>query len=250
MKIQIKKGKKNMCIAIYKPKNTKLKRKALENSAESNPDGFGVGWSDGKKLKCFRTMKEGEWIDKVMSLEKYPAIIHARIKTHGKTDLGNCHPFRVEAGLAFIHNGVLPTSTAKNPDRSDTWHFNELILKPLVKKLGSLHQSLVPLLVEYARGSKLVFLDYAGRHLIVNESAGHWHEGAWFSNCSYKEYEPFIPYKPSRHRSPYYASYYGELWEDDPQGLSEYKKPVETFEKALEEQAVREWEKKNFHDGK
>jgi hypothetical protein len=40
------------------------------------------------------------------------------------------------------------------------------------------------------------------------------------------------------------------LWEDDLSGVSEYKKPVETFEKALEEQAVREWEKKNFHDGK
>lgn len=230
-----------MCIAIFKPKNTKLKRKHLENSAEVNPDGFGVAWSDGQKLRTFRTMKAGEWIDKVQSLENFPAIIHARIRTHGKTDLENCHPFRVSGGLAFIHNGCLPISTASKPDRSDTWHFNAYVLRPLIRDTRGVTAPVVELLHEYARGSKLAFLDYRGRHLIIHEKSGQWEGGAWWSNCSYKNRVGFS-WKgggytiPPSYVSPIQTYTGGSVPVDD----------VEGVEKAIEETSVRNWERKNF----
>lgn len=243
-----------MCIAIFKPKNTKLKRKHLENSAEANPDGFGVAWSDSGKLRCFRTMKAGEWIDKVMSLESYPAIIHARIKTHGKTDLENCHPFRISGGLAFIHNGMLPISTASKPDRSDTWHFNRSVLQPLIRDTRGVTAPVVELLHEYARGSKLVFLDYRGRHLIIHEKSGEWAGGAWWSNCSYKN-RPAFNWKGGGYTIPSsYGAWGDEYVRQSPivtySGGAVPLDDIEGIEKAIEEESVKRWEKDNFHNGK
>ena len=235
-----------MCIAILKTKNSKISRKNLEASAENNPDGFGVAWTDGQRLRTFKTMKAGEWIDKVMGLEKATAIIHARIRTHGETDLENCHPFRVSKGLAFIHNGCLPISTASNGKRSDTWHFNNKVVQPLVRDVGGITPPLVELLHEYAKGSKLCFLDYRGKFIIINETAGHWAGGVWYSNSSYKNSGLWwkgggYTCPPSYyHRSPVQIvpSGGGVIPIDD----------EDTIETMIEKDTIKKWEQEKFHN--
>jgi len=234
-----------MCIAIVKTKNAKISRKHLENSAQSNPDGFGIAWTDGQRLRTFKTMKAGEWIDKVMSLEKSIAIIHARITTHGATDLENCHPFRVSKGLAFIHNGCLPISTADKPTRSDTWHFNQKVMQPLVRDTGGITAPLVEMLHEYAKGSKLCFLSYTGKFIIINETAGHWAGGVWYSNTSYKTGNDW--WKTGNYTCP--PSYYGR----SPVQIIPSAGGVvpidddDTIERMIEQDSIKKWEQQAFH---
>ena len=46
-------------------------------------------------------------------------------------------------------------------------------------------------LLEYSIGdrNKFVFLDNSGEFHILNEGAGIWDEGVWYSNMSYKKYD-------------------------------------------------------------
>jgi hypothetical protein len=43
-------------------------------------------------------------------------------------------------------------------------------------------------------GSKLVFLNDNDDYFIVNEQAGHWNMGCWFSNSSYKQVNDWVDF--------------------------------------------------------
>ena len=99
--------------------------------------------------------------------------------------------------LAFAHNGVLSVEDHKK--KSDTRVFNETILKKLPD--GFLNNSgAVNLLEGFIGSDKLVFIENNGKSVILNESAGHWDGGIWYSNSSYKSYT---------------ATKYGCGWGDD-----------------------------------
>lgn len=177
-----------MCIAIYKPKDMIIAKANLEQCFKSNPDGAGFLISKNKRLimkKGFFTFNEF-----YEAYEKYAneqALIHFRIRTHGDLSKNNCHPFMINTGLGFIHNGVISGFGVE--DISDTSHFNNSIFKPLVEKYGNqvIFEPAIQNLVEARIGySKLAFLDRHGNHKIFNESKGVWDDGIWYSNTSYK----------------------------------------------------------------
>jgi hypothetical protein len=179
-----------MCIAIYKPEGKLLSLATLKECYTSNPDGAGFMYSENKKLhieKGFFSFQS--FYDAFKKHESKQTVIHFRIKTHGKIDTANCHPFAVNNAIGFVHNGVI--SGFGDSDFSDTVRFNEQILRPLVNKWGNLALFQDPIidLIESRIGySKLVFLDRHGNHKIMNESKGVWDNGVWFSNTSYKPY--------------------------------------------------------------
>ena len=179
-----------MCIAIYKPEGKVLSLATLKECYTSNPDGAGFMYAENKKLhieKGFFSFKS--FYDAFKKHEDKQTVIHFRIKTHGKIDTANCHPFAVNNAIGFVHNGVI--SGFGDSDFSDTVRFNEQILRPLVNKWGNLALFQDPIidLIESRIGySKLVFLDRHGNHKIMNESKGVWDDGVWFSNTSYKPY--------------------------------------------------------------
>jgi hypothetical protein len=179
-----------MCIAIYKPEGKVLPIETLKECYTSNPDGAGFMYSDNKKLhieKGFFSFQT--FYDAFKKHENKQVVIHFRIKTHGKIDTANCHPFAVNNAIGFVHNGII--SGYGDAEFSDTVRFNEKILRPLVSKWGNLALFQDPIieLVEGRIGySKLVFLDRHGNHKIMNESKGIWDDGVWYSNDSYKPY--------------------------------------------------------------
>lgn len=179
-----------MCIAIYKPEGKLLSLATLKECYTSNPDGAGFMYAENKKLhieKGFFSFQS--FYDAFKKHESKQAVIHFRIKTHGKIDTANCHPFAVNNALGFVHNGVI--SGLGDSDFSDTVRFNETILRPLVNKWGNLalfQDPIVNLLESRIGYSKLVFLDRHGNHKIMNEGKGVWDDGVWFSNTSYKPY--------------------------------------------------------------
>jgi hypothetical protein len=179
-----------MCIAIFKPANNTISKEILEECFKSNSDGAGFMVSVNKKLiikKGFFTFNE--FWEAWKPYENEIAAIHFRIRTHGEINLVNCHPFAINTGLGFIHNGVIMGFGLK--ETSDTHHFNEDILKPLVSKYGNniLTNTSIKYLIESKIGySKFVVLDRHGNYSIFNEEKGHWNNGVWYSNYSYKPY--------------------------------------------------------------
>ena len=190
-----------MCIAIMKSANKKINKATLRRCYDANPDGAGFMYAEDKQLH----VKKGYFTFKEFYKEYKPhgdkqVLIHFRIKTHGPIDKDNCHPFLVNSGLGFIHNGII--SGYGSNTKSDTIEFNESILQKIVSKHGnnSLFDDPMVELIENVIGySKLVFLDRHGNYTIMNEKKGNWNDGVWYSNMSWK--------KPEKVKSTNYLTY-------------------------------------------
>ena len=177
-----------MCIAIYKPQGKTISKETLKRCYDINPDGAGFMFAEDKELH----IKKGffnfnKFYEAYKPHQDKKCVIHFRIKTHGKIDETNCHPFKINKSLAFVHNGII--SGFGDDIFSDTIGFNEQVLKKLVNKWGNLalFQDPVVDLIESRIGySKLIMLDRHNNHKIFNEKKGEWSDGVWYSNTGYK----------------------------------------------------------------
>lgn len=211
-----------MCIAILNTKKTTLSKDILSNCWENNGDGAGILYIDNKKMQVFKEMKSFEnfysnYISIKKKYGKNNIVLHFRISTHGKVNKTNCHPFLVNDDLGFVHNGMIydvPTSK----DFSDTYMFNETILKNL--KDGFEYNDVIMDMLELyiGQGSKLVFLNSDNEYKIVNEKAGHWSMDCWFSNSSYKQVNNYVDYGGTK----VYKNQYN-AWAYKPKAQSTYQ---------------------------
>lgn len=182
-----------MCIAIYKPAGYDVEEEKLKIAQENNPDGCGFAYinvdnNGTRRIKIRKSMDYEGFLSKYKKALKdnpdSPFIIHFRIKTQGKVDIDNCHPFRITKDLVFMHNGII-TGLTYSKFKSDTRMFNEEILRTLPKDW--INNKAVKFLIEdFIGNSKLVFMDVNGKVRIFNEGKGHWKDGVWFSNKSYE----------------------------------------------------------------
>ena len=177
-----------MCIAIYKPKDKHIKKETLNLCYQNNPDGAGFMFAEDKELKIQKGFFNFEKFYKAYKKhEAKKCVIHFRIKTHGKVDETNCHPFYINNSMGFVHNGTI--TGFGNDTFSDTIQFNEGILQKLVGKWGNLalfQDPIVDLIENRIGWSKLIMLDRHGNHKIFNEEKGEWDNGVWYSNKSYQ----------------------------------------------------------------
>ena len=178
-----------MCIAILKPANKSVKKKNLKESFLNNKDGAGYLYSrDGilNIYKGFFTFNDfwKSYTENVINNGNPITAIHFRITTHGLVNRTNCHPFRISQNLGVIHNGII-SEVDDHAKKSDTWVFNETILKTLPE--GFIYNPSIMKLIEgFIDNSKLVFLDHNGDYAIANERKGHWNKDVWYSNKSYE----------------------------------------------------------------
>jgi len=187
-----------MCIAILNTKGVTLKKELLKNCWENNTDGAGMLYSKDGKMEVFKEMKSFDvFYNKYLSVRKDSTkqniVLHFRISTHGKINETNCPTFLVHEDLGFVHNGMIydvPTSK----DYSDTYMFNEQVLKNL-KNDFEYNETMLEMLESFiGSGSKLIFLNANDDFAIVNEKEGHWNLGCWFSNSSYKQVNNYVDY--------------------------------------------------------
>lgn len=186
-----------MCIAIMNGFKTTLKKDWVRNSWENNGDGAGLLWVNDGKLEIFKEMTTfdtyyNKYIEVRKEFPKSNILLHFRISTHGKINTTNCHPFLVDKTIGFIHNGMIH-QVERNTEFSDTYMFNELILKKLPKGFEK-NVAMQELLHNYIDSSKLVFLNNKNEPTIINEEAGHWVGDTWFSNSSYKQVNSWVDY--------------------------------------------------------
>ena len=192
-----------MCIAILKQQNETIKKAKLKNCFYNNDDGAGYMFSKDGILHFFKgffTFKDfwKSYVKNVINNGNPISAIHFRISTHGKTNTNNCHPFRINDDIGFIHNGII-RMVETDKKQSDTSMFNDTILKRLPSNFIR-NTGICDLIEESIGTSKLVFLDNKGQYLISNESLGHWDGNVWYSNDSYRyQYfyyaQPVVAYK-------------------------------------------------------
>lgn len=185
-----------MCLAVYKPAGVHPDWDAYSNGFQRNSDGAGFAVVDAGKVRIHKGFFTfDEFKEAFSNFADKQCAVHFRLTSHGKTNADNCHPFKVSDELALIHNGVLNIACDVNASMSDTWHYNRLILRPLAARdRGFYSRPDISFMGEQAiAGSKFVFLRADGDFGIWNESDGHWHGDAWWSNHSYES--PFKPVK-------------------------------------------------------
>lgn len=188
-----------MCMCIIKPENKEIPLKVLEQCYNNNPDGIGMLFSVKVELDCFKgNMSFDAFKNLYLKFSNYGnMIIHFR--TASASGFGNeyCHPFYVNKNLAFVHNGNLFEFSSyfrnrKKDDLIDTQRFNNEILKKLPSNFLAI-KSIRNKLEEYCKNnmSKMIFMDLTGKYTIINEEAGIWKYGCWFSNGGMDNYSGY-----------------------------------------------------------
>ena len=129
-----------MCVICHKAKGVRLPdAKTIRSMWDENPDGAGVMWREGGKVRYVKGfMDEDEfmkWIEASReALDDTECAIHFRITTHGGTNRENCHPFPLDkrtdphslsgrCRAVLMHNGIMPL-TPRDKKYSDTAEYS------------------------------------------------------------------------------------------------------------------------------
>lgn len=183
-----------MCLIISSVTGKEIQKEHLEAGWDSNHHGSGFSYAKDGKL----FMEKGFFIfDKFYEAYQKcignPHFIHFRWATAGLKDEENCHPFVISENLHFCHNGVLSGWSHKIKEKSDTYAFNEEILKGIANdtKGKDWHRnSGLKWLIESAISSnKFAMIDSTGHIEIFNEDLGEYideEKTLWASNSMWK----------------------------------------------------------------
>ena len=184
-----------MCLLVnQKATSPALSDEWLKDFYASNSDGVGVMYADGGTLIIEKALPSSEkaFIKFYRKhIQGKACAYHLRMRTHGNTDLENCHPYQVlnqsEHGLDLwlMHNGILHTGNKADTTKSDTWHYIRDYLRPMLAANPdfAFHPSFAEIVGEHIGDSnKFVLMDNQGRSATINEKAGVYWAGLWLSN--------------------------------------------------------------------
>lgn len=178
-----------MCLIVFTPhvQRATIRRSILERGFNRNRDGAGFAYvRDGRVIvsKMHETF-DAFWLAYQRfrsSGARGPLIIHFRWKTCGPINVVNTQPISIYSGrLAMAHNGIFAHLSEPDSGISDS-----VQLARIIKRVGwdfPFKKGEVEMLDALCGvSSKLVFIDHRGHHLIVNEKAGAWKDGCWYSD--------------------------------------------------------------------
>lgn len=248
-----------MCLIAYRREEEETFHKEFFiASAARNDHGTGIMYvKDGRVV----TKKIGQKATQQDKLDMYyewsiaptPAFIHLRMCTSGSKEDENAHPFQVLSlekdgvDLWMMHNGVFNV-TELDANRSDTWHFVNLYLKPLLK--GNPYILCNPyvraMIEKYTGGSRLCFLYGDGTVVTIEDAQTHDDEkygGCWLSNRSMIGTPPYQWAKDNYSVDKDTDYYSGSPYSRRMAEINRTDKVINTFKEGAK--AVAEEEKKN-----
>lgn len=192
-----------MCVIVVKPMGVKMpKREYIENCFDSNSDGAGFMFADGKNVRIRKGFMTLEAFDKAMD-ESIPEpmrtdttiVMHFRIATHGKVQPSCCHPFpmsndpeelkatSIDTTFGVAHNGIIQ-GRSTNDKWSDTMDFIAKVAYPLSKvNPNFMHNDYAMEVLEGACNSKLAIINGAGEVATVGDFVEC--DEVLYSNTSY-----------------------------------------------------------------
>jgi hypothetical protein len=182
-----------MCLLVQQFKDTVFDDDFLKGVYQLNSDGLGVMFANENGINIVRCVPktESDFINFYRNnIEGKDCAWHARMRTHGDIDLVNCHPYEVlnaDDGypIFMAHNGVLSMGNKADTTKSDTWHYIQNFLRPLLIKnpeffMTEAFRELIQTHIGY--NNKFILMDAFGNTVTLNERAGVTHNGAWLSN--------------------------------------------------------------------
>jgi hypothetical protein len=184
-----------MCLLITQnSQSPALTNEWLEDFFDYNSDGVGVMRSDNGSLVIEKILPKSakDFIKFYREhIEGKACAFHLRMRTHGATDLENCHPYEVlnskdhGVDLWLMHNGILHTDNKADTTKSDTWHYIRDYLRPMLAGNPdfAFSEAFNELISEHIGASnKFVLMDNDGRMATINKDAGVYWGGLWLSN--------------------------------------------------------------------
>lgn len=184
-----------MCLLVKQPANAPaITNEWLEDFYDSNADGVGVMYASGGRLVVEKLLPKTSQ-DLINFYNEHihgkECAFHLRMKTHGHIDMTNCHPYEilnfVDHGIDMwlMHNGILHTDNKADITKSDTWHYINDFLRPMLATNPdfAFHPAFKTLISEHiGNGNKFVIMDNYGRTATMNEEQGVYWGGRWLSN--------------------------------------------------------------------
>lgn len=212
-----------MCIIAIAPKDKSISKKTLYNMFRNNPDGAGIGYVDkhNNKLAIMKGIFTAKELYEKYKLAKERSnsyiIIHCRLATHGQVNAEMCHPFLVNEHLLFAHNGIIHTMPI-DKTKSDTYYFNELVLKSF-KEGFETNQYILNMLERSLGYNKLAFLNNEGDITVTNIKEWVQYQGIMYSNDTFLDDDEYIDsdgkvFKYQLNNKDWSDDYYGTTTED------------------------------------
>jgi hypothetical protein len=162
-----------------------MPREVHDKARRENPDGIGVMSESGVARFLGRRSGKRAWRHiRGLAERGEPYGVHYRWATHGAVMLRNTHPFQ-QGAVHVMHNGIIDlTAEDATAEDSDTVIFvrdympgsPDPVKGPECKPFYERIEALI------GRGSKLLVMGESGVFKIVNEFAGVWDRGLWYSN--------------------------------------------------------------------
>jgi len=163
-----------------------------------NDDGLGIMYRENGRVKVAKSVgTQDERFALFREHRDKPCwAMHSRMRTHGEINEDNCHPYKImdiddgdPIDMYMMHNGVLSNAPSIDKKQSDTWHYVEYILKPLIKNNANLfwdNDHINSLIQDHiGKTNKFLFMrsdDVEYPVLILNHGAGVERNGMWLSN--------------------------------------------------------------------
>lgn len=170
-----------MCLIIRCEQDKELKLHHFKNMYRRNDDGYGFMWVQDNAINGLKRSDAtvDELYEKYKELKEFNPVIHLRMRTHGKVNEENAHPYYCGYGIWLMHNGVLHhPSITSNHDMSDTWQFIEQTLNPLFKQTKNPH---VLIRTEAFKHLMEGFIG-SGNRVVLGDRGGfvYFNENTWF----------------------------------------------------------------------
>jgi len=174
-----------MCLIIHRPVGCEIPARWLENAMSHNSDGWGIMASIDGILQIRKGLASKKFKKNLAFFDGHEVFIHFRYATHGGINVDNCHPFTIVNGeYAVMHNGVIGIDTKENAARSDSWHWSNRVLAPILNRIPCVADPILTPWIEKNVGTanKIVVLRSNGDYTIANHAQGTMMEGCWLSN--------------------------------------------------------------------
>ena len=184
-----------MCLLVKQSATSPiLSNEWLEDFYSFNSDGVGIMAVNHGDLIIRKVLPQSakDFIDFYHSeIAGRDCAFHLRMRTHGDIDLDNCHPYEVLTrsvhgiDLWLMHNGILSTGNKADETKSDTWHYINDYLKPMLSANPDF--AFTPAFAEIVgehigASNKFILMDNEGRQTVINQSSGVYWAGLWLSN--------------------------------------------------------------------
>lgn len=208
-----------MCIIAVQPPKLELRQEVLDNCWAGNDDGAGFAYAKDGNIIVIKELENKEKFETLYRSHRAKSpnavfVLHWRVRTHGKVNRTNIHPFFVNKDVVMFHNGTI-SDMPHSEDYSDSYLFAKTVLSGLPHKFYS-NETILRMIHKWASPSRIALLTSSGKVFFTSMNGWEKDGDFFFSNNGWKGWI----YRTGRKgrqvfESPYTYNEQTQLWEDN-----------------------------------